>query len=40
MGTCENTVGSFMCSCPKGMSLDKTGKICQGMQTVFQMFVV
>lgn len=32
--SCVNTVGSFRCSCPSGMSLDNSGRICRGLSSV------
>lgn len=29
-GECVNTMGSFKCQCPNGMTLDATGRICLG----------
>jgi len=29
-GTCINTEGSFRCECPPHLSIDPSGRICQG----------
>ena len=29
-GQCVNTPGSFKCTCPRGLSLDHTGRRCIG----------
>lgn len=29
-GTCINSRGSFVCECPRGLTLDATKRICQG----------
>lgn len=29
-GFCSNTEGSFKCVCPKGLTLDSTGRKCNG----------
>lgn len=33
--TCENTVGSYRCSCTTGFSLTSDGKNCEGTSTLY-----
>lgn len=28
--TCHNTMGSYYCSCPKGLTISADGRMCQG----------
>ena len=29
-GHCQNTIGSYLCSCPRGFQLTRDGKECRG----------
>lgn len=34
-GQCVNTEGSFMCTCPAGLTLDASGTRCEGLYVFF-----